>query len=159
MAEDLRVELKGVQSMRAAETPAFYANLWLDGRRVAIVRSEGRGGPPFVEWLDPQRDEDLQARWRTYCREHAEAAGETFAPHGEPSPWWDEEVAIFRLYDEHEERRWLRRQCRGRTLYRLPGDEKPGEWRTIEHAYTPDVRAFLVEKHGESVIIGNERIR
>lgn len=160
MSEKLRVELKAVRSMKGDETPAFSARLYLDGKAVAEVRSEGRGGAPFVEWLDLRRDKILQKRWAEYCAARAEAEEEDLdlGSAGLDPHFWKEECAIFGLYDEHEERAFLRRQCRGRTLYRT-GTQKPGEWLTLENEYTETVRLYLVAQHGEEVEIGNEKIR
>lgn len=51
----------------------------------------------------------------------------------------------------------LTRLCRNETLFRIAGEGKLGEWRTIKHKYNSEVAAYLRGKYA-GVIIANEDI-
>lgn len=49
----------------------------------------------------------------------------------------------------------LQKYCAKETLFRIPGEGKLGEWRTIKSPFAPAVKKFLVGKY-PTVIIANE---
>jgi hypothetical protein len=49
----------------------------------------------------------------------------------------------------------IARACKRVTLFRIPGEGKPGEWRTITSLYSEKVAAYL-RKMYPTVVIANE---
>lgn len=120
MSDELRVTLERAQPMGGCQTPGFAAQLHLEGRYVAFIQSDGLGGPPVLEWLDPRgRDAELLARWRAWCSARAEriykdALGVEFPASVDRDgvDWVAEELAVFELWHLHTTREAIERRRR-----------------------------------------------
>ncbi len=107
MSEDFHATLDRIDPRGGELTPGFAARLVLNGRHVAEVESDGLGGPPILQWLDPRgRDADLLRLWRDHCDAEAERIyQETLGGHFPVSrghdgvDWAAEELTVFALYE------------------------------------------------------------
>jgi hypothetical protein len=167
----------------------FSCTLYRDGKRIAYVSDEGRGGQIRIDFVDskgkaiPRREADpiekeliqyaLEAKGEPSTCDTCDSTG-----YGEPKPGAVEgslvasscpdcnlafsgrctlDILIEDLVNAYEEKRWLKRQCRQKVLFQVPGD-KAGEWRIIADRYTPAIAKQIRAQHGDSVRIGNEEI-
>lgn len=71
---------------------------------------------------------------------------------------YDLDLLMGDLLMEWEVNRWLKRQCRTKTLFRLPGDEE-GSWRTIAAHYNVRVMTHIRDRYGDKVEIANDRFQ
>jgi hypothetical protein len=151
---DVKIELKGIKLYPAfsEETTAFTATVYVNGEKAFAARNDGQGGCNRYDLLEPLgRSRELLRQ----AEQHARSLP--------PKPFLDDELEydLDLLVDDllvaWETTRWLKRQCKGKTLFRLPDDE-PGEWRVLKTPYTADVRKHLVTQYGEAVHIGNEQL-
>jgi hypothetical protein len=125
------------------ETMCFSASIMLDGKAVGTVRNDGRGGCNMYDWNDHKVGQALFDWAKTQQTEFD----------------FDKlDQVIDKLLDKDEERRELKRLCRGKTLFRLKGD-KVDQWRIVKHTFIPAVKVFLVKEYGDKIErIANEEI-
>lgn len=154
--------VKNVRTFQGMEDQGFNATLYRDGKRVALVIYEGSGGCCMFRWDGDREKRDSEEK---LLKEHAASlpSVKTDLPdHKSPDKKFeyqpDMDAVVFDLVGAYEFRRMLKRNCRTKTLFRLP-DDKPDTWRTVQRRYDPVVKAHLVKKYGPQVEIGNETIR
>lgn len=141
----MKVEVKSVKTAGhlSHETVAYSASIYVDGKRIGLVRNDGQGGCNMYDWFDREAGRRLE--------EHAEAQ-ET------EHDFEKLDQFINALADEFEERKALKRKCKTHVLFRLKGDEE-GSWRTIRAKFEPRVENHIRTKHGDNLeAIANETI-
>lgn len=52
----MKIELKklAIYPRLSEETTAFNADVWIDGKKVAVAKNDGHGGMTFVDWVIPR---------------------------------------------------------------------------------------------------------
>jgi hypothetical protein len=161
---------------------SYQGTLYRGSKRVANVMEEGNGGCLLYEWFD--RDggyveitvhdtnfdgklEDAPAKTFKGTKEekifHEHADGLTYEDNG-----WDDkgpmvtrrgygDYLITVLVGKFESERWLKRNTKKKTLFRLKGD-KDETYRTVNSPYSARVKAWIESKYGDEVgEIMNER--
>jgi len=139
------IELKGVKthSDMSQETTCFTASIYMKGKRVGVVSNQGCGGCNEYRWLDQAAGRKIEAWSETV---------ETAYDFEKLDQIIDDKM------NDAEEKKQLRRWCKKQTLFTLKGDGA-GSFRTIDHPFTPEVKAFLVRKHGDKIArIANEEL-
>lgn len=164
------LQLKNLKTAGGDETLRFEATLYIDGKRSATVSNGGTGGSHCYYFVDPEARakfdqlveqfqttllnpnanrlyynlvemlSDLQAAIPTYSQAHI-----------------DRDFVIDCLIEQLNEEKQFRRWCKSATVFRLPEDAK-GQYRTIKQPYSPRIRQYLQNLHGQSVEIVNEWI-
>jgi hypothetical protein len=117
------LSVRNLKTLAANATPegaAWSCSLYVDGKRAATVGYDGWGGPYRYHWLDRAVGERVEAWVQTLPPDDSEYG---------PLPA-DLDTIVARLADDYEAKLWLRRQCRDKALYRLPGDATD-QWRTV----------------------------
>jgi len=151
MAERNVFEFRNLRTAEGDESPMFSASLYRDGRKIGRVRDTGTGGEPFVE-IATKSDRDAFARWAK------ETASAEALEHPKYAAQWAREEAVGRLYEAAMEKRWLKRHCKTKTLFRPADHGDDASWMTINHRFDERVKAFIVQKYGADVRIANEEI-
>lgn len=152
---EVKIELKGVKLFAelSEETTAFFCTVYVNGVKAFTASNDGKGGAnryDLVKLTDRHRDLLRQA--------------EEYARSLPPKPYqgmeltYDLDLLMGDLLMEWEVNRWLKRQCRTKTLFRLPGDEE-GTWRTIAAHYNVRVMTHIRDKYGDKVEIANDRFQ
>lgn len=125
------------------ETNCFSATICLNGKEVGTVKNDGHGGSHMYHWHDREVGKQIEEWSETQ---------ETEFEHER----LDQIVDV--LLSKFEERKQLKRWCKKQTLFRLKGDEQ-GAWRTIKAPFDSKIKAFLVQKYGETIDrIANEEV-
>jgi hypothetical protein len=144
---DRTLTVKGIKTFRGMEGSGFNATLYEDGKSLGMVIDEGCGGS-FLYRLKGGRTakgwekERELGRW---ARVKTQSGMEAL------------DILIGDLVNKEEERRWLKRHTKKKTVIRLKG-QGAGEWTTYNRAYTPEFAAWVREKHGDELVeIANER--
>ncbi len=164
-------EVKNVKTFVGMEGEGFNASLYKDGVRIAFVMDEATGGPYSYQWDDRKADKvkindfDLKGDKITYMgtpfQKELVDFMNTLPPiedeHSDEPMRVDLDIFVGHLVDDFEHTKWLKRQCKKKTLFRLKGDPED-EYKTVTHPFNGKVKEFLEKKYGEQVQeIINER--
>ena len=143
----MNIELKAVKIHEdmSDETSCFSASIFIDGRKVGVVSNQGQGGPN--EYMVP--DKAAWDKFSAYCKQKMSGSEFQFEY---------EDQYIDKLLSEHENRMFLRKQCLGKTLFRLDGDTDDS-WRVAKIPFTECIRQILQLRYlGRTLIIANDLI-
>lgn len=135
--KEVTYEVRGFKLAGGDETPRFEASLYRDGKRIGTVHNEGCGGPHGY-YFDSREEREAFFAW---TKAWGLKSGNDFEP---------EDAWVYEQLEAHEERQWLLRQSRKKTLFRLHGD-KEGAWRTIKFPYSEKVQEYLDTKYGDQI--------
>lgn len=127
---------------RGREGYGFNADLLRDGKKAAFVYDEASGGSYNYEFVSRVEQE----KFEKHCDNECPGVEKYFrADH-----------FVSRLVDEFESAKRLKRLCRDKVLFRLPGDRE-GEWRTCTAVPfdLAKVVAHVRSKYGSAVEIAN----
>ena len=114
------------------ETLAFTATVYVDEKRIGTAKNDGHGGCNFYYWTDRIAGDALEAYAATL---------DDFEPL---------DGLIADLIDRELSRKWYKRHCKNKTLFRVNGDDE-GSWRTINRPFGPQVQAFLAQKYPNQI--------
>lgn len=131
---------------QSEETNAVVGDMCLDGVRVATFRNDGKGGSHLVVPVD-QHSRDL-------IRAFAEELKGCEPMHYEGMTLeWDLDFFIATLAGKYIEWQHAKRHRRTKTMFEI---RKPGATKTtgmqVNAAYTPEVRKYLKDKYGDSLV-------
>ena len=165
-----------VKTFKGREGEGFNADLLCDGKKVGEVINDASGGCIDFHWLDFASTR-VDVNWIGYnatpvvlrCTPQEAAfyeflRGKTWtldlAGHdadNSPVQHDPDSYAGF-LVDEFLDDRRFRRICKTKTMFRLSTDEN-GVLRTLSVAFSPNVKAKVVEKYGDKIeYFLNERL-
>lgn len=149
----MELSIKGLKTMDGPDGMIFRCTVLVGGKPAFVASNDGNGG---CNAYDPVRGRTWDA-----IRE-AEAWAKVLPPRtvdlgGEPFTLQsDLDLVVEDLINDELDRRWLKRQCRTKTLFRLPG-AKDGEWMVVKAAYDERVRDWVRENY-PGATIANEGI-
>jgi len=148
----MKVELKSLKVHKdmSEETTCFSATIYIDGIKAGDARNSGHGGMTMVHIFDPDLRKKLAAFVDTLPTEKSQ-----YFPEGLKL---EVDSYIDTLVEQAEELKWLKRNCKGKTMFRT-SDQKSGEWFTIKSPFSPAVKDHLVKKYGDKLVeIANEKL-
>ena len=133
----MKIELKNIKTHEAMseETTCFSASIYLEGKRIGVVRNRGCGGCNEYTWTDNTAGRKVEAWAETQETDYE---------------FEKLDQIIDDLMMKAEEKKQLRRYCKKQTLFVLAGDQD-GSFRPINHPFTSQVKDFLGRKHGEKL--------
>jgi hypothetical protein len=146
----VKVEARGVKTWQGTEGAGYQATLYIDGVRAALVTDDGHGGALRWHWLRPE----LEDLYRRHAESRPPYVDPKVCPDGLPMT---PDLYVAEIVEEALAERRLKRWCRTKTVYRLPGHPR-GEWRIINVAYSPAVRGWILDRH-PAAEIANDRLR
>ncbi|MCA9872114.1 MAG: hypothetical protein KC441_00605 [Anaerolineales bacterium] len=152
---EVKIELKGIKLFTelSEETRAFFCTVYVNGVRAFTASNDGKGGENRYELVKrTDKHEELFAQAKAYA--------ESLPPLHFQGMELDYELGLLidDMLVEWEINRWLKRQCKTKTLFRLPGDEE-GSWRTIAVRYNLRVMTHIRNKYGDQAEIANDRFQ
>ena len=141
MSADLRslftaYSVRNVKTFTGMEGPGFNATLCRDGRPVASVLDEAQGASLRFDWKSDAEETAL----RTLCSKVPPQDFEGI------SIAYDIDQLLFRLLNDHENDKRLKRRAKTKTLFRIKGDA-PDEWRML-NVVGPKATQYLATKYG-----------
>lgn len=142
--------VKNVKTMQGMEGIAYSCTLYRDGIKIAECIQDGRGGNTNIRFLNRDEEKKLDAHCATLppCP--------PFYPGDKPMPM-DADMFIAGLVDQIEVNKQLKRWCKTKTVYRIPGRQyKEGEYEVSKTSYSPKVKDFLVGKYGNVEILNEQ---
>lgn len=134
------IDLKNIRTHEdmSEETLCFSATLYLDGERLAEVKNEGMGGSNMYYPVKGKTHDDVQK-----AHDRAKFIEEEFG---------DLDICLSAIISHEEERRWLKRNSKNKTLFRLP-DTPADSWRTVTRPYSDKVRDAILKKYPEATVL------
>ena len=76
-----------------------------------------------------------------------------------PDQWYKLEWKVGEALDDFQEKQWLKRQCKTKTLFKLKDQEKPDEWWVIKAPFCELAKHKLQQMYGDNLgEIANERL-
>jgi hypothetical protein len=156
----MELTLKNVKIVEAMseETTCFAASIYIDGKRAGLVRNRGYGGPHEIDWLD----RDLGQQYETWLKDQP-VPFETYDGKIELLDNIHDklEVTINEALEAFEQERWLKNQCKKKTLFKLKDKEdpeKPDAWWVIKAPFCEVAKKKLQQMYGDNLgEIANER--
>jgi len=131
--------VRNVKTFTGMEGPGFSATLCRDGRPVASVLDEAVGASFLFHW----KSEAEETALRTLCTQVPPEQFEGM------SIAYDMDQLVFRLVNDYESDKRLKRMAKTKTLFRIKGDA-PDEWWTI-NAIGPKAVQYLATKYGDQL--------
>ena len=136
-------QIKGLKTSGGDETLRFEVSLYFRGKRVAKISNGGTGGPHEWSWLDREVGRVFDKLLETLTFDFDFEEGDQF---------------IDPLIEKRIENTLLKPKCRKKTLFLLVGEDWENGYRTVDSAFDPSVKAFLIQKYGDQLKeIANER--
>jgi len=135
-------------------TTAFTATLYIDGKKAADVKNEGRGGDNHPRFLD----REVEKEFHEFCkslppRDYGMDADGAF---NETYPMNYDSVIGDLLTEWIENDDW-KKACRKGLVFRLKNDNGD-QYRTTKGKYSPELASAIRERYGDDLIdIINER--
>jgi len=125
-------------------TTAFTASLYIDGKKAADVKNEGRGGDNHPRFMD----RELEKEFKEFCLT-IPYPGESY------SMTYDSFIGI--LLGEWISNDDWKKACRKGLVFRVKSDNED-QYRTTKGKYSPELASAIREKYGDELVeIINER--
>jgi len=164
----MNYSVKNVKTFRGHDGDGFNATLYRDGKKIALVDDDARGGEFRYEWLDRDADKvDITVKGyngKDFTRKGTPeekmfsdlAHSQTFQMNGMKEPMTKNmDIVVDELINAHLEEKQLKRWCRTKTVVRLKGAKK-GSYATYASKYDERMKQFLATKEDIEEVI-NER--
>ena len=149
-----KIEVKNVKiaDFASEETLCFEATVYVNGVRAFKAENDGRGGCNFYHPVSQQGKSLLKL-----CNDWLETLPEEEHMFGEEvfSLQPDLDIFLGDMIADWELNKKLKRDCRTKTLYRMPEDAK-GEFYVFKVPYGAKIKAHIMAKYPTAEII-NER--
>lgn len=148
-----RISVRNVKEFRelSDDSLAFSCTVLFDGEVIAKASDNGNGGAIRFDRLGESgkyAEAEAYAKSLPMTPLHVGDGQEPLMIQT------DLEVVVNALVidtlNRKEEIAWFKRNCKKNVLFRIKGD-KVGTWRTIKGAFTPQVKAHIVAKYGETL--------
>ena len=158
MIEKVEIKNLKVAEHLSEETLAFTASIWINGKKVGGAKNAGHGGMTDVDLWDRKgeqvtRNNELHDELAEHVKQFTWKSFD-----GEQVPY-RVDFYIDELVEKEDERQRLKRFCRGKTAFRIPGDTyKEGQYQIIKGKFTKERADRLRRKYGKDVFILNETV-
>ena len=138
--------LKGLKTWRSHDGGGWQVQLLANGTRIAEVTDEGNGGP--LDWLiGPETVDAVAAFGVTHGVKELVTNGHVRCD-------TDADSALATMIDALEAQKQLKRWCKTKVLFTVPGDEV-GSFRTIKGAISERIRLHIMSKYPTATIIND----
>ena len=152
----MELTIKGLKTMNGHDGLIFQCSIYVNGRLRFVASNDGNGG---CNLYDPIRPYAENREWMYKAEAWAKEQPEhTCNLGGKPFTYpCDLDCIIGDLIDAELDRRWLKGQCRTKTLFRLP-DAKSNEWMVVKSPFSDAVKDWVVNNY-PGAVIANETLR
>lgn len=136
----MEISLKNIKhaAFASQETDCFEASVYIDGKRAGYVSNDGHGGSN--NYFPPTLYKTLLDHCDTIP---PDMAGYRVSP----------DEIIGNLFDAWR----LKKLCKGRTLFRIPGrNYAHGQWNVEPVPFSTEVRSKFVSKYGSGIEFLND---
>lgn len=150
----MKLEVKNIKTFTGTKGYGFECSLYIDGIRAAHVLDAADGGEANFNWLSKEKEREFKV--------YVDALPNNFFENPEVHAHFPEGVkqdctsVVCNLIGDVKRAKELKRWCKTKTIFRLPGDQR-GSYRLIEERYSAVVKAYLLDTHGKDIEIINEQ--
>lgn len=157
--------LKGLKTFTGNEGGGYEAFIYLGTKKIAHAFNGANGGPDdfhFFDRADEKPFVDFAAAW--YETSHAKPEWEALTKHygGNVDPGAAHKIEswVADAVSQADEQKWLKRNSKTKTLFRLNGDDR-FNWRTLKGPPGEKAIQWLRNKYGDQVetIYGESTIK
>ncbi len=153
----MQITLKNVKvsELASEETVCFQASTYIDGKTTGTtVGNDGHGGCNYYH------GGNAYERISEYAKTLPEIET-NFTHEGKPFMMkQDVDSLIGEVLDKYLLDKDLKRLCRTKVCYRIPGEVyAEGEYHSFKATYEPRHKELLVQKYGQEVFILNEEVK
>jgi hypothetical protein len=131
--------VRNVKTFIGMEGQGFNATLCRDGKPIAFVIDDANGGCFHFQWNSRDEEKSLESVCKELPPTQFEGMTITYNP----------DMLLTRLIDEHLNGKRLERIAKGKTLFRVKGDD-PEEWRTL-NIVGDKAAKYLASRYGEKL--------
>lgn len=152
--------LKGVKTFRGMDGLGLNATLCRDGKPVAFILDEGRGGEVDFDWKDAKQGNSAEEElFKAFIEEErAKIPADKKDEFGPVRQAFGAEYWVNSLVDEIENTKRMKRICKSKTLFQVDAEIGGPEFRTIK-GVGPKIRDFIASKYaGKKVRILNDEL-
>ncbi len=147
--------LKKVKTFNGMEGGGYEADVYLGKKKIAHAFNEGSGGCDHLHFFDRADRAPFEAfvvAWYETSTAKTEWQKLTEQYGGDPNASNDFKMEswIGSIIDRMEEEKWLKRNSKTKTPFRLVGDD-PGNWRTVNAPISAEVATWIRNKYGDQV--------
>lgn len=170
--------VKNIKTFRGMEDTGYNSTLYRDGKKVANADYEGNGGSVRIDWLDYEAPR-VEIQFIDYQDNPATRMGtpeeKIFTEHLDslprrpvPDDWpslqekypdgmrVDEDEFIGDLIAKFEDEKWLKRNCKTKTVCRIRGAGE-GEYAVFKVPFNAETKAKILEHNDDIEEFMNER--
>jgi hypothetical protein len=151
-ARTIGMALKNLSSTETDRGIAYSATIYHDGKKVGMFCNRGDGGCAIVE-LPRELASDVIIKLKASGFENVYSGDGTNFDDAEDSIYL--EYFFEDLYTDHEMIKNMKRHLKTKTLFTMKGAE-PGRYREVNAPFTPELKAYLVNKYPDLDVIINE---
>ena len=154
----MKLTLKNVKihNDMSEETLCFSATIYIDDKKAGHVSNRGTGGSHEFDWdsrdIGSAYEEWLEKQiipFTTYDGKLTTL----------DSIWEKLETKVDEALEEFENTRWLKSQCKKKTLFKLKDQEDPDAWWVIKAPFCELAKAKLKKMYGNNLgEIANETV-
>jgi hypothetical protein len=148
--------VKNVKTFEGMEGGGFEVTLYKDGKRIGKACDDATGGEINL-FLDDGEEDLLHA----HCAALPKIPWDYPELDAKEPEGMQPDVGTFieDLVVKYTTQQWLKRNCKTKTMFRIKGDKKDA-WRTIKGKFTPQIKAWIVKKYGDTIErIANEEFK
>lgn len=131
----------------------YLATLRRDGQKIGLAGMEANGGCERFEMSDGDLERLIEDAHRALGQKRQDLEKSVYA-------WDGRGVAsefVEQLVRDYEEQKWLKRNSKTKTLYKLKG-QKPEQFGTWpKRPYSMEVHEYLVKKYGDKLVTVYDR--
>jgi hypothetical protein len=162
----MQLQLKKLKTAGGEETLRFTAELYLDREKIAIVSNGGIGGGHeynffgadnrqlFTDYVNRfKTDLDLSDPLHQKVSEFVRDFQKTIPAFSQQDI--DADIVVDCAIALQEELKIFNKQCKNKTLFRLPEDPKD-EYRTVNQVFSSELESLLTAKYGSGITIVNK---
>jgi hypothetical protein len=137
------ITLKGLKYFDGPDSLCFTAQVYVRGKLAFVAMDSGEGGEhelmAYPDMLPVLRE----------CEAFARTLPPVDLLEGMTKPCTLNDVIDELIYDVMEQK-WLKKNCKTKTVYRTPALEKR-EWYTLDWPPTPSVKAAVLRLHPDAI--------
>jgi hypothetical protein len=132
------IEVKNYHSLNTHDGVAFTCSVYVDGKKAFLAENDGMGSENLYIVLDKELF--------TLASEYAESLPDVECEGFDFTAPSDLDFVIGAIIDRMDEDKQLKRLCKAKTLFRLPGD-KDGAWRTMDLKFDETTKNIILYKY------------
>lgn len=151
------VTVRKVKTFMGMDCPGYNCELLFNGKPVACVVQDGSGGETQIEWKSPE-DEKTVLAWAKSLPmpDMSDVGGTTLPESHDKTGFFRLDVAIEEAIAKQDMDKRLKRMCKKKTIFLLPGEVIAKGYRSLNIPWGPKAKEFLAKKFPKAKVLNEE---